>query len=579
MISNPFQFGAANDLTPEEVLDYYIEDFNYSRFMQSKRNILVLGERGSGKTMTLLYHSLAAQRKKALRAGESHSLDRVGVYVPCNTPLTHRTEHELLAEFKAAVLSEHFLVLAVAHHLAVTLDENREVTGADGTASLGDELGDALGRRLPKGETLARRVLAFTAKEIRETQTLINRADADTFYDRSFSFSTLLMPFFDVVKRVPELSRTHFLLMIDDAHDLNDHQVRALNSWIAYRDHSLFSFKVATAKVNPPSRITASGGSILEGHDFTVIDMEKPLQNERSDFGKLATRIVLQRLKRIGSDKTPEEFFPVHPAVERALEKAKEDARKEALGKYGEEDTKKISDYVYKYHRALYFRGRDPKANLPVYSGFEMIRYLSTGVVRNLLEPCFWMYDKAVSISHEQGGGCEAVESVSPSVQNEIIMELSEKMWARLGDGLDNIVSGCTREDARQLERLFEQLAQLFRARLLSPGSEPRAVSFSVSGAKDERDLADLEHLLLIARKAAFLYSRSGAAKDAGAREAYHVPNRMLWPIRGLDPQGQHARVSLPARRLMAAARGRAALSAGAADRDEDQGELFDGGG
>jgi hypothetical protein len=34
----------------------------------------------------------------------------------------------------------------------------------------------------------------------------------------------------------------------------------------------------------------------------------------------------------------------------------------------------------------------------------------------------------------------------------------------------------------------------------------------------------------------------------------YFVPNRMLWPARGLDPQGQHARVSLKAKDVYAAA-------------------------
>ena len=117
---NPFVFGAANDFSPDEVLEYYIEDFNYSRFLNSTRNVFILGERGSGKTMTLLYHKLATQRRKAEQEGEQCSLDYIGVYLPCNTPLMHRTEHELLSAFKAEVLSEHFLVLGIVHWLAKT---------------------------------------------------------------------------------------------------------------------------------------------------------------------------------------------------------------------------------------------------------------------------------------------------------------------------------------------------------------------------------------------------------------------------------------------------------------------------
>ena len=45
--------------------------------------------------------------------------------------------------------------------------------------------------------------------------------------------------------------------------------------------------------------------------------------------------------------------------------------------------------------------------------------------------------------------------------------------------------------------------------------------------------------ILNIARKATLLYTREGTgSKDYGGREYYYVPNRILWPIRGLDPHG-----------------------------------------
>ena len=77
---NPFVFGAANDFSPDEVLEYYIEDFNYSRFLNSTRNLFILGERGSGKTMTLLYHKLATQLRAFLFRLAPCSLDYIGVY-------------------------------------------------------------------------------------------------------------------------------------------------------------------------------------------------------------------------------------------------------------------------------------------------------------------------------------------------------------------------------------------------------------------------------------------------------------------------------------------------------------------
>ena len=569
-INNPFRFGAANDFSADEVLEYYVEDFNYSRFVNSTRNLFILGERGSGKTMTLLYHRLATQRRKAEQQGEEYSLDHIGVYIPCNTPLMHRKEHELLNTFKAQVLSEHFLVLGIMHWLARTLDENADLLRGGQPGTLSDDLGDAIGREIPAGNTFFKQVLAFTEKEIRETQHTINKPDPESFYNRAQSFSTLLMPFLQILQQIPDLSQSHFLLMVDDAHDLNEHQIRVLNSWIAYRDHPGFSFKVATVKVDRPPLLTATGGSILEGHDFTVVDMEKPVHNEKSEFGRLAEQIVQRRLERIGCEKTPAEFFPIHKSVRKGLLEARESARAEAAKKYQKGTNKQIADYAYKHHRAIYFR-RLARSNLPVYSGFEMIVYLSTGVVRNLLEPCFWMYDKALSSSAERGQQRVIQDGVSPTIQDDIIKQQSSKAWELLRTGLDNGIVGCTYNDAKQIHQLFEQLAQLFRARLHESKSEPRATSFSISGLQQGTDFQELERLLNLARKATLLYVREGAAKDSGSREYYYVPNRILWPVRGLDPQGQHARVSLPAKRLLAAARDGQKLN----EVDSAQGELF----
>ena len=68
--------------------------------------------------------------------------------------------------------------------------------------------------------------------------------------------------------------------------------------------------------------------------------------------------------------------------------------------------------------------------------------------------------------------------------------------------------------------------------------------------------MAKLEYLIEILQKAHLLYIRIGPAKDDGKRETYYIPNKILWPARGLDPYGQHARVSIRASSLLEAAEG-----------------------
>ena len=129
-------------------------------------------------------------------------------------------------------------------------------------------------------------------------------------------------------------------------------------------------------------------------------------------------------------------------------------------------------------------------------------------------------------------------------------------MWEKM-KSIHKSIRNCSPEQSRMICELFRNLAQLFKERLKSHKSEPRAIAFTISAMTEELREKILP-LLIIARSAQILYQRSGPAKDHGERETYYVPNRMLWPIRGLDPVGQHARVSIKAIDIWNAANGKA---------------------
>lgn len=553
---NPFVHAGANDLPPDILLSYYIEDGSYSRFLQSRRNVFLVGERGCGKSMALLYNSWLIQSLRATQQGLSFDYGLVGIYVPCNTPLLQKVETELLGAVQERAVSEHFLVLSVTREIAATLATTPSLKDAQRNAELLSVMAYVLGQDFPSGIGFCDAITAFVDRSVRETQQSLNTPSAfDAEYRDTFSFASLILPLLRCVKRLPELRDSHFMLLIDDAHYLNHWQSQALNSWIAYRDHSLFSVKVAVANVAKYPMFTSSGGAILEGHDYMQLDMVRQLHNERTDFGQLAWQLIKRRLDRFGVAASPETFFPMSPTLEKDLAAAEAIVRQEAITKFGPNGGRKIADYVYKYARAHYFRSRSPRANRPEYSGFHTLVFLSTGVVRNLLIPCYWMYEKLLAQS-------ASLNCIPPSVQTEAILERSQGLWDRLRGGLDKIVPNCSREDATHAYQLLDQLAVLFRERLLHHESEPRANSFTVSGLRQcipER-CAELERLFNILMEAQYLYVRSGPAKDKGKREWYYVPNRLLWPERGLDPHGQHARVSLKAEELWAAAISNASL-------------------
>ena len=173
------------------------------------------------------------------------------------------------------------------------------------------------------------------------------------------------------------------------------------------------------------------------------------------------------------------------------------------------------------------------------------------------------MYDKEFSKHNTaENDTNDPIKFIRSSFQDDIIKEKSQELWNRIENGLFNNIPNCSTKQADQIKNLFEALVLLFKKRLDSGVSEPRAVTFSVSGrsqlSKDK--LEELEELLRIAKEAQLLYDRVSTGKDDGKREIYYVPNRLLFPIRGLDVVGQHARVSIKALELYNAAVNKKAL-------------------
>lgn len=570
---NPFEYEAAKKFKYDQILDFYIEDHNYSRFIQSRRNIFLVGERGTGKTMTLLYNSFPVKKLKCQRENVPLSYEIICVYVPCNTTLTHRKEYQLLDDLQASIISEHFLVLTIMDAMAHTLSKIDNLFDNYDEAKFISSLEYVLDMKVPNSDTLFNSVKQLFQREVTNAQRVINSNRVDAFYENAMSFSSGVVPLISCLKEIPKLENTHFALMLDDGHDLNPYQIKSLNSWIAYRDNTKFSFKVATTKVNRPPRLTSSGGTILESHDFTLIDMEHFYQNTYSDFGKLSKQIVQRRLLKVGVSKDPKEFFPTNPALDRGIEECRVLAEKEARDKFVGGTQKQIIDFAYKYGRAKYFR-RHPRANLPPYSGFEILVHVSTGVIRNLLEPCYWMYDKVISDMREKGLKEFKITKIPYSIQTQVILERSRRKWELIKEGFDKSIEGCSREQAAQLYNLIDNLAILFRKRLLYHKSEPRAIVFTISDT-NYRYYDNLIELLKIAQKGQILYTYRSSAKDQGKRETYYVLNRILWPERGLDPVGQYARVSIKARNLWAAAERNVEIPFGQRYRKEKQLEMF----
>ncbi len=548
---NPFEYEAASKLPPETIRRIYIQDYNFTRFIESKRNAFLLGERGSGKSMALLYNSFKVRNHKELRNGTPAQYDYIGIYVPCKTPYFHKKEYELfLDEFHQVIYSEHCLCLSIAFELIDALSMDQTLLDGDLSRKLKEEFSYIFLAELLESSDFFSATKQYIQQEQIKTQRFVNRPLKEEFYEDSLTFPALILPLLNIIKKIPALKDSHFIFLIDDAHDLNPFQKKLINSWIAYREHTLLSFKVASASKEEYDYLTISGGTIVEHHDFLVIDMEEDIYNNFSPFGKLAKELLQKRLEIAEINVRVEDFFPEHEQVVKDLERSKEKARTEAIAKNPNATPKQIQDYIYKLSRSIYFRERKDRANLPPYAGLEILINLSTGVVRNLLDPCYWMYDACYSSSKEK-----PIDHIPASIQDDIIIKHSKAMWEKIKT-IHKSIRDCTPKQSDMIYNLFNNLARLFKERQKKHKSEPGAIVFTISAMTPELR-EKIIPLLNIARSAQLLYQRSSTAKNYGDIETYYVPNRMLYPIRGLDPVGQHARVSIKAIEIWNAANGK----------------------
>jgi len=154
-IQNPFEHDAASNLSESLILDIFIEDHNFSRFINSKRNVFLLGDRGSGKSMTLLYNSFKIRKLQSEKNNDSIPLDFVGVYVPCNTPLIHKKEYSLLGKkHHASVISEHIFSLTIAFWLTDTIFNIPGLHDQTDNENFKNEIEFILGEKLPNSDSV-----------------------------------------------------------------------------------------------------------------------------------------------------------------------------------------------------------------------------------------------------------------------------------------------------------------------------------------------------------------------------------------------------------------------------------------
>jgi hypothetical protein len=549
-MENPFVFDRPNNVSIEQFIKFYIKENIYTKFLESTRNILLIGVRGSGKTSTLRYYSFPIQYANS---EVINKFDIIGIHIPSKHPLFSKREYLLYENNnKKSVVVEHFLCINIISCICETFIESS--ANLDLTIEIEKlilkNLSFILESDFPDNMPLFDSIKLFLNKEANASQRKLNNEDFESFIDFSFSFNNTVIPFLEQLKNIPKLKGSHFSLFFDDIQDLGKIHQEIINSWVSYRDNKLFSFKIATADIKP-SFITSTGGVILEGHDFVKIDLTKRLYNKDSEFSKFAKDVISKRLSIAKIDLSVDEFLPESKSFRTGLDEGKAKAKKKAKEKYPNPKGTQINDYVAKYGRAIYFRERGNKANIPVFSGFETLVDISTGVIRNLLTPVYFMYEK-----ERANSSSNSVKEIPPIIQRDIILNRSETFWEKIKD-IDSEIENCPEELGEKINNFFNQLIIYLKKRIKNEDiSEPRALNFIISKTSSitDEEQKQIDEIINACLRSTLLYKRMVGHKSTGVRLPLYVPNRMMLPIHGLDSHGHYSHFPIPAKAFLDAA-------------------------
>lgn len=559
--STPFTYQTPEDLSAKEAVDLFVHTPE-SQTLSDSKHTFVHGPRGCGKSMNFRWLMPDVQ---LLGKGDGAKLSDLpffaanfGVKV---TGLGQLEMSKLKGDARLIILGEHQLVLhmlvAILKSFAssisvITLDTNEqhecisffqnqfekilnqgEVNFSNGRFSSIANVSDAVQEATNRVDSLATQVKRYF---VRQSMQMHNNIPwSDPIYD----YSTTLEPIVGSLRQLSFMCKGPFYLFVDDADYLTFEQTSVLNSFISRRRFNEICFKVGT-QLSYKHYVAVDGRRIEPPHDFSEIRLDIPQTGDRKkSYHDLLSSIIQKRLRNYHIDVSPSDYFPEDGKQVEEIKKIADvlrDAHQDDAREY------RAGDMAYRLARPDYMRslsGTSKQSYRYSYSGFEQLVHISSGVIRNFLEPASKMFN-------EQLDDCLAGTyplSISPFIQNKVIREESDDFKGNLLAGFRASLSVLFVETDRdyqsqlasKLEKLVDCIGAAFHAQLMNPKkSERRVFSFALSDypskiLKDTLDLGIKEGVLL--------HHYIGKKNGFGKTDLY-ILSRRLAPAFKLDPNG-----------------------------------------
>lgn len=541
---NPFSVQPPESMPAADVVSLFVEEFSDYQHILDSNHSMIFGPRGAGKSMIFRFMEPDCQTKESNR--KLNELEFFGVHVPIkdaslNIPELERFEK---AKFSPSLINEHLLISHIASRIFKSLAQK-----LDSDAIQTDEFfkfwTDQLSPRLIRAgldfEIPESDIGKIESGDISVLVRLFDDLFENTisyirksgFTDIPDQYSGPLFGYGDFLKPVLEhLSRLEFMpngpifLLIDDADNLNRIQTEILNSWIASRTTGEFCLKVAAETLKYKTFTTLSGRRIEMPHDYQEVQIQDIYTTRYDTYKKRITAIVEKRLKAAGINKTALEFFPDNKKQEAKIDTISKTYRSQ---KDSEARGFRAGDDALRYARPDYIKGlkgTHKSSQTYSYAGFNQLIHISSGVIRNFLDPASDMFSEMFSNQSNAD-----VDHISHSVQDRIVKERAKKLL--INDFSDmKRSSDDPAEIVLKLSNLVNALGGMFHEILVSDASERRVFSIAFSSGPDD----EVQEVLDMGVTKGYLHQSSIGNKKGNGRVPLYILTRRLAPAFILDP-------------------------------------------
>ena len=549
---NPFAVKTPETLNSDDIASLFIDVYTDFPRLLAQEHTFLNGARGTGKSMMLRY--LEPQVQIAAHKVKSASdLPHYAIHVPIKSPNYAISELERLEGSPYWLLAEHFMICNMALIIVGSLK-----TIMSGIGKIDNTEFDNFYKKFLEiveldydafnthNEAQVKGYLDSVSDIINDERSKAKAYITELAFNKKFKpyestlydYEDFFLPFIKIIKSLEDTPNGPVFLMVDDADNLPVRMQNILNTWVSYRTTDDVCLKASTQQRYKTWR-TTQGVLIERTHDFSEIDISTVYTSKHSHYFDRVKSIVERRLKVNGiKHQDPICFFPENIEQNEKLETIKrrisEDWEK------GKGVSGRKSDDIIRYAVSEYMQelATTKKKNTYSYAGFKSLVDISSGVIRNFLEPAFRMYAEI------EATGKSEITQIPIKIQDQVIYNWSEEYMLEEFENLrrdESSKSSDNYNNAEKLKNLIDALGECFHRKLISNDTERRVFSFMVTNPLSP----DIQSVMTLAIEWGYLSMKSIARKEGAGRNISYTLNRRLAPYFKLDPSGYAAHLSL----------------------------------